>query len=734
MNNAIAIGSAGTAQITTDPSVARFAPVLGEAGHGLLTYLVSQRVIPQVGVATVRDESLAILGGCAAPGGGSARKTGLVCGYVQSGKTVSMEMVAALAKDNGYRIIILIAGVTTNLVGQSVDRMQHLRAGAGGYDWVMLKNPRIDAHGQLASLVQEWRHAPTNSSGSQMLFITVMKNVRHLAPLTELLEGTNLVGIPAIIFDDEADQASMNTRPNTPNPSPVYQSLEALRRSTPHHTLLQYTATPQAPLLISRIDSMSADFAEPISTGEGYAGGSVFFGSRTDLVSTIPILEIFDHTNLPTEPPASLVAALQIFFVAVAAKYVAVGSPTGFRSMLIHPHQRRQVHDAYFRWVENLKSDWVTTLSAPADPDRGHLLDEFAIAHADLARTVQDMPVFSAIADKLRIAIGRTIPTLVNSDNGEEIPWTNGYAHILVGGEKLGRGYTVRGLTVTYMPRGPGGWTADTIQQRARFFGYHAKPDDNYLDYCRVYLHEDVRDAYTAYIEHEEDMRAQITKNRGKSLKGLKRAFFLDRQLRPTRHNIMRQLYDRPRFSSGWFEQRAPHAAPNGGVENSVLCNTLSSGLQLSEDSFKRHYFADVSLRDLLENFLIPFSCPDDRDEIPMCAIRLVLADEVDRDPTMDCRVIFMDLKGKPRERSVDGGTLSLQQGRSSSSDPNRYPGDRHIQENSRSRITVQIHAIHAVTKDDRGIVTGIIAANVPALAIYLPPPLIRDTIVQRDN
>jgi len=98
-------------------------------------------------------------------------------------------------------------------------------------------------------------------------------------------------------------------------------------------------------------------------------------------------------------------------------------------------------------------------------------LAEFANAHAELARSVAGLPPVEAIAAVLRVTIGRTIPTLVNSNNGQEIPWANGYAHILVGGEKLGRGYTVKGLTVTYMPRGPGGWTADTIQQRARFFG-----------------------------------------------------------------------------------------------------------------------------------------------------------------------------------------------------------------------------------------------------------------------
>lgn len=711
-------------------------PVFGEAAEGLTAYLVGSGEIPESAVAPVRDESLAIIGGCAAPRGIAARKTGLVCGYVQSGKTLSMETVSALAKDNGFRLIVLIAGVTKNLVGQSVDRMEHLRAGAGGYEWVMFENPRDDARAQLESLVHEWRRRPT---GSRILFITVMKNVMHLRPLAMLLRSVNLSGVPALIFDDEADQASMNTRPNDPTPSPVYRAIGELRDSLPHHTFLQYTATPQAPLLISRIDSLSADFAELISPGEGYAGGLTFFRDRRkDLIRRIPTAEIFDHTTLPREPPPSLIVALQIYFSGVAARYVEARWPIGHRSMLIHPHHRREVHNAYLRWVEALKADWVKTLSTPSDPDHSELISEFQTAHADLAKTVPNLPAFSAVIEKLPDAIGRTIPTLVNSDNGREIPWRNGYAHILVGGEKLGRGYTVKGLTVTYMPRGPGGWTADTIQQRARFFGYHANPSNNYLDYCRVYLHPDVLDAYAAYIDHEEDMRTQIQRHRGHALQTLKRAFFLDQQLRPTRHNVMRQLYQRPRLSSGWFEQKAPHAAPDGGAQNVELVLRLAKHLELKIDEFRRHGFADVNLRDLLENFLIPFSCPDERDEIPMCAIRLVLADATDRDRAETCRVVFMDRDREPRERRIEGGVIDVQQGRSSSRDPNRYPGDRHISANADERVTVQIHMLRIVRKKmdaaGRERVIGVVAQKVPALAIFLPQRLSKDIIVQPNN
>jgi hypothetical protein len=640
-----------------------------------------------------------------------------------------MEMVAALAKDNGFRIVVLIAGVTTNLVEQSVERMdQHLRIGAGGYEWVMFTNPRIDARGQLEGLLHEWRQHPNHEPGSRVLFITVIKNASRLRALAQLLSSVNLTATPALVFDDEADQASMNTRPNAPRPSPVYQAIDEVRATLPHHTLLQYTATPQAPLLISRIDSRSADFAGLVSPGQGYVGGQTFFRDRVqDFVSTIPDADILDPDNLPPDPPPSLITALQIFFVGVAAAYVQVGSPTRHRSMLIHPHQRRNAHHAYLRWVELLKRDWVNTISAANDPDRPQLLREFEAAHAELSRTVRDLPTFEDIIRRLPAAITRAIPTIVNSDNGNEIPWSNGYAHILVGGEKLGRGYTVRGLTVSYMPRGPGGWTADTIQQRARFFGYHARPTNNYLDYCRVYLHRDVRDVYVAYIEHEEDVRGQIRQGRGQPLQDLKRAFFLDARLRPTRHNIMQRLYRRP-LTVGWFEQRAPQAAPNDGADNAALVTALLGRLQLQPDELGRHFYADVDLRDLVRNFLIDFECPYEHDEVYICAIRLVLGAVADRADAPPCRLVFMDHQRAPRVRTVSSetGTVDLQQGRSSSDDPDRYPGDRHVRVNAADRVTIQIHTLNTVDRNDR-----MLAERVPALAIYIPAGLQRDVIAQ---
>jgi hypothetical protein len=289
-------------------------PVVGSVTSQLRGYLFSCGVLPTPESADrVISEASRVLSQCTPSTAVMPVRTGLICGYVQSGKTASMTAVSALAKDNGYRIIVLIAGVTTNLVEQNRDRLEtHLRAAAPEWTWLMLTNPRLRKDlPAIEALTQEWRSQQYDDQDRRTLFISVMKNHVHLRNLVELLSRVDLSSIPTIIFDDEADQASLNTRPNDPDPSSTYRNIEALRHALRRHTYLQYTATPQAPLLITRIDSLSADFAELVSPGEGYTGGQAFFGGQPPRVETIPQSDIFQDGHLPEEPPQSLLRAMQ---------------------------------------------------------------------------------------------------------------------------------------------------------------------------------------------------------------------------------------------------------------------------------------------------------------------------------------------------------------------------------------------------------------------------------------
>ena len=51
------------------------------------------------------------------------RTTGLVVGYVQSGKTMSFSTVLALAADNNFQLAIVFAGITNQLLQQTSERL-----------------------------------------------------------------------------------------------------------------------------------------------------------------------------------------------------------------------------------------------------------------------------------------------------------------------------------------------------------------------------------------------------------------------------------------------------------------------------------------------------------------------------------------------------------------------------------------------------------------------------------
>jgi hypothetical protein len=503
--------------------LARWAPIVGTETLALLERLN----LKDNNRVTVQNEAVSVLARCVPPTWSAGQETGLVIGYVQSGKTMSFTTVAALARDNGYRIVIVLTGITRNLFEQSTERLrQDLRVdNSTDRAWKPLDNPkaRLDVRQRIENAI-DWDNCLPNIP-KQTVLITVMKNRTHLNNLIKLVSHINLRGIPVLVIDDEADQASLNNLVNQGELSPTYQQIVHLRQYLPHHSFLEYTATPQAPLLISIIDVLSPRFVFLLTPGPGYTGGQVFFENDIDLVRTIPLSEIPSAAQPLTEPPDSLLEAMRVFFLGVAVGLMQ--GVVGNRSMMVHPSKTTMEHANYIQWVRSIQENWSKTLDLPEnDMDYQDLVQDFLGAYEDLQKTVDSLPSFQELLPYLKAATKSTVITLVNAVGGKtpQINWKHDYSNILVGGEVLNRGFTVEGLTVTYMPRGRGVGNADTIQQRARWFGYKA----GYLGFCRVYLAPQTLSAYRNYVTHEEDIRDKLQKHQeeDRPLYEWRRAFF----------------------------------------------------------------------------------------------------------------------------------------------------------------------------------------------------------------
>lgn len=715
-------------------------PVLGPEGVEFL-----ERMVPGESRASVQESAVAILAKGTPPTAGQGQETGLVVGYVQSGKTMSFETVAALARDNAFHIVIVIAGTSNPLFEQSTGRLRRdLRLDEEGRErrWIHFPNPgNDDATVQaIRDVLEDWRDPGTPEEFKKTVLITVLKNHRRLLNLRDMARAVGIGTAPVLIIDDEADQASLNTEVAQGQESTTYRCLMELRQELPSQTYLQYTATPQAPLLISIIDSLSPNFVQVLEPGIQYVGGREFFGDNT-LARVIPPQDVPTNANPLIEPPDSLLEALKVFMMGVAVG-IREGRNTGNRSMLVHPSHRTAQHREYYNWVRDIFEEWKRDLALPdGDTDKQQLIEEFREAYDDLSRTVEaGLPAFDDLVPSFRFAFRNTRLLEVNAAGGRtpDVDWRSAYGWILVGGQAMDRGFTVEGLTVTYMPRGIGVGNADTVQQRARFFGYKRR----YLGFCRVYLEQGTISAFENYVEHEEDIRGQLREfqDNGRPLNDWKRAFILDTAMRPCRNNVLEFDFMQGRFSDEWITPRVVLAPDAISQANREVVAAFVQGLEFAENEgsprrtdVQRHSVCTgVALRDVIEGLFVRMRVTGTTDSQRYTGMLLQLSKALEDNPDEVCTVFRMSPAAR-RRRGIDenGEVTNLFQGEAPVQPKEQrgeiYPGDRAIRDDG--NVTVQIHAID-LTREESG-AQRIVAENVPVLAVWMPARLSRGWLDQ---
>lgn len=619
------------------------------------------------GVDSVLQEAQRILGRCLPPYEASGQETGLVVGYVQSGKTMSFETVIALARDNGYGLVIVLAGTKNNLRDQSEHRLRKdLGIEDGGDDWAHLSNPTKTAQNQIESKVNAWKKKSTKKA----LLITVLKHGGHLEKLSEVLRKVDLSAVPCLIIDDESDQASLNTKAaknrkeqvTDEERSATYEKILNLREVLPHHSYLQYTATPQANLLIAQTDLLNASFAEVVTPGDDYTGGKSFFLENKELICQIPPDEVPNKDNVLTGPPKSLLKSLR-FFLLVAAHHSltrekGMSGKDRNRSMMVHPAVKTSSHKEYKDWVDKAKASISSFVENQYPKNPETVLKLFADEYDSLKASEPGLkPLPDLVAALIDDVFDELLVVEVNGtpDAEKNISWKETRYWILVGGAKLDRGYTVEGLCITYMPRPLGGVpAADTLQQRARFFGYKRK----YLGLCRVFVQPSVQNAFTEYVEHEEFVRSALVQHRGKPLIEWRRDFVLTDLLKPTRPNVI-GLGTRRIPADGWLVPDVLQRDASAQVSNRELLRQVVDGWKirfgpvvnasnlLKFSSLKggapHEIFDGIPLRVILEEFLLKVVVKDPRDAEGHSAMILAISMLLGKDSSLVVDVYLMN-------------------------------------------------------------------------------------------
>ena len=109
------------------------------------------------------------------------KSCGVIIGLIQSGKTSSMEAVASLAKDNGFKIIIIMSGLVNNLTSQTAKRIFKSLRGPGWNSYVIPSNKETDVNiendaSEMVRFLNVWDNVRRREEEKKTTVILTMKN------------------------------------------------------------------------------------------------------------------------------------------------------------------------------------------------------------------------------------------------------------------------------------------------------------------------------------------------------------------------------------------------------------------------------------------------------------------------------------------------------------------------------------------------------------------------------
>ncbi|GAA1465151.1 Z1 domain-containing protein [Microbacterium thalassium] len=480
--------------------------------------------LPTSAVQGIDDSTTRILSRCANPKEPGDRRKGLVIGYVQSGKTANYAGLVAKAVDAGYRIVVVLAGMYTNLRAQTQARLEadlnvNDATDKAGIAWSLL----TDRDSDIGPKINVGFIANTGN----VAIMIVKKHESRLANVAKFLQS-----IPeetrrnraVLIIDDESDQATPNTQSDRDLVSTINQRVRDIWKEVRTGTYVAYTATPFANMFIDPNDDEDLypdDFAMVLPKPEGYMGADSFFnvaqnadaGEDEAIYSLAHVVDpeeaetlVPKGRNIDTFEPEvteSLDDAIRWFIIATAIRQLRTGKAS-HSSMLLHTSHRVAAHQL----VKDAVADFTAGLALNRDDEESSFHEVFA-REAGSASTLQPdavMPAWGEVWAKIREIIGRLTVKIDNglSDDRLSYPDDSPQFVIAIGGGTLSRGLTLEGLVVSYFLRTSN--TYDTLLQMGRWFGFRP----GYQDLARVWVGPGLLEEYGHLAQVEREIRSEV--------------------------------------------------------------------------------------------------------------------------------------------------------------------------------------------------------------------------------
>ncbi len=469
-------------------------------------------------VQEIKNTAAEVVGKWVKPTGEAKEETnGLIYGLVQSGKTGVLTVTGAMGADEGYRTIIILTSDNDALYEQTLGRA---REAFPGID-IISKKEFKDANSFLQRV----------KSGTCAIVTT--KNSGLLKTLIENFKQGKARGLTCLIIDDEADQASLNTKARLADgtSSAINDRIAELRAFFERNTYLQVTATPQALFLQTPGHDFRPKFTVLSHPGADYVGGEDFFGEGSTLVREFDLNDITTLAPGPQpsptlEIPKSLLRALDTFMIGATFKRTQEADQNC--AFLCHVSTRTDDH----KHIVDLLRKYKTDLAAKVKAKDQAVIARLKVAYDDLAST--DGRLRESNFDALVTAIGFYSPgitvKLVNGETDEDVAVRSPY-NLFVGGNKLGRGVTIKNLLVSYYGRHPKRPQADTVLQHARMYGYRRKD----IGLLRLFLPSELHIVFRAINKMERGLRDLIGRSPGEEFRGV----YVESGVSATRKNIL---------------------------------------------------------------------------------------------------------------------------------------------------------------------------------------------------
>lgn len=508
----------------------------------LRKYYLETGTLPSHVLATLDSDTDEVLDQCGNPLDdtyGAIR--GMVMGNVQSGKTTNYSALICKAADAGYRVIILLAGITNSLRAQTQERLDETfigkvsMFGAAAQQSLPIQNfaptRRIPSYGTTRvsdfSSGKDGIYFGLSGHQEPMIFVT-KKNKAILERLATWIENQGETGgydLPLLLIDDEADNASINTASDPKRTTAINGVIRQILSRFPRSAYVGYTATPFANIFIDpeTTEEMETDdlfpgnFIKALDPPTNYAGAHRIFREGGDLregmvriVDDYRALLPLKHKSgdIVADIPDTLRHAIRVFCITRAIR-VLQGKGKAHCSMMINVSRFNAIQDQVlglvYEYLTEIKDAVAVHASLPPDEISDEVMDDL---EASFAKEFGDSGLdWHELLTVLNEGVQSIEVRTVNMRGGKldySLHKSDGLHVIAIGGLALSRGLTLEGLTVSYLLRNA--TASDTLMQMARWFGYRP----GYEEYCRLYLPQMSFDHYEFVDEATEELRSEI--------------------------------------------------------------------------------------------------------------------------------------------------------------------------------------------------------------------------------